>query len=169
MRKRDETRSLSRTLHSFLIIIALFWRRRGYALPAGRPARLTCTCRACARMHACMICVISMCRRPEREEDYTSCTTIPALLTQRRKMNLLTHNQLRTRRRPVRCMDWPERAAPPVPGGDADLPCRAARACTPCVGGRGPCSPPRVRKAASPLRPRVKCCKLPRHTPAAGT
>jgi hypothetical protein len=82
-------------------------------LPAGRPARLTCTCRACARMHACMICVISMCRRPEREEDYTSCTTIPALLTQRRKMNLLTHNQLRTRRRPVRCMDWPERAAPP--------------------------------------------------------
>jgi hypothetical protein len=61
------------------------------------------------------------------------------------------------------------KGGPPVPGGDADLPCRAARACTPCVGGRGPCSPPRVRKAASPLRPRVKCCKLPRHTPAAGT
>jgi hypothetical protein len=80
--RRDETRSLSRILHSFLMIALFLETERGYALPA----RLTCTCRACARMHVLYSKHVPSTR--ERRGLYCS-TTILALLTQSRKTNLL--------------------------------------------------------------------------------
>jgi hypothetical protein len=119
-----------------------------------------------------MFCIVSMCRRPERDEDYT--VVLPSLpcLHKAGKRICFTHNCTKTSAG-ARCMDWPQ--GPPVPWclpcGRAASPSRAARACTPSVGARGPRSPPRVRKAgrraSAPLCVwcAVNCCKLPRHTP----